>query len=123
MSIILRILNAVFCALMVLFIVVQFNDPDGPLWATYYAVSAIWAGFVALRLNSILGGTAFKLLCASVLAALVLVIYYWPRTPGFWHQEIWWETETAREGMGIMIATLVLLVALFTVWRARNSKA
>jgi len=40
------------------------------------------------------------------------VAWFWPQTPGFWHQEVWWVTEEAREGMGMMIA----FIALLTVW-------
>lgn len=115
-----RILNAILCLMMILFIVVQFNDPDGPFWALIYAVPAIWAGLVAFRLSAITSGRAFSALGAFVLAGFVMTAIYWPRTPGFWKQDVWWETETAREGMGIMIATFVLLVAMFTIWRARK---
>ena len=115
-----RILNATLCVMMILFIVVQFNDPDGAIWAIIYAIPAIWAGLATFKLKSISTNITFKALIVSVLAGFVMVVVYWPRTPGFWKQEVWWETETAREGMGIMIATLVLVVAAFTVWRARK---
>jgi len=36
------------------------------------------------------------------------MIYYWPKSEKWWTQEIWWEVETAREGMGLMITVLVL---------------
>ncbi len=115
-----RILNAVLCLMMILFIVVQFNDPDGPFWAVIYVVPALWAGLIAIKSAHIVGRIAFSILSACVVGGLVMTVFYWPRTPGFWKQEVWWETETAREGMGIMIATMVLLVAMFTVWRARQ---
>lgn len=118
-----RILNAILCLMMILFIVVQFNDPDGPIWALIYAVPAIWAGLVAINTKTIFGQPAFSALGVCVLAGFIMTAIFWPRTPGFWKQEVWWETETAREGMGIMIATLVLVVAMFAVWRARNSAA
>jgi hypothetical protein len=46
------------------------------------------------------------------------VVFYWPQVPGFWHKEVWWNEETAREGMGVMAALVVLLVARFTASRA-----
>ena len=106
--------------MMLLFIIVQFNDPDGPLWALIYGVPAIWAGLAAFRMRIVLGNPAFAILGVCVLAAFAMTVVYWPRTPGFWQQEIWWETETAREGMGIMIGTIVLLVAATTIWKARR---
>ncbi len=115
-----RILNAILCVMMLLFIFVQFNDPDGPKWALYYSVPAIWAGLAALWLKKLGGQIVVPLLGASLLAAFALVVVYFPRTPGFWKQDVWWETETAREGMGIMIATIVLLIAAVTILRSRK---
>ena len=55
-----------------------------------------------------------------MLASLAGVAYYWPTTPGFWRQDVWWETETAREGMGIMIVAIVMIVVFYTAWSARR---
>ncbi|MGR3609855.1 MAG: hypothetical protein ACU0BN_13505 [Sulfitobacter sp.] len=38
------------------------------------------------------------------------IFWYWPQTPGFWRQEVYWVTEEAREGMGMMIAFAALLI-------------
>jgi hypothetical protein len=54
-----------------------------------------------------------------MIAAVAGCYYYWPQAPEFWRREVWWETETAREGMGVMIATVVLAVAFLTAIRAR----
>ena len=54
----------------------------------------------------------------------MLTILYWPPVAGFWHEQVWRMgrtdvqaaqiAEQAREGMGLMIATAVLLaVALW----------
>ena len=118
-----KVLNIILCALMLLFIAVQFNDPDGPLWTIYYAVPAIWAGLAAFQLKKLGSPIVVPLLGVSILAAITLVAVYWPRTPGFWKQDVWWETETAREGMGIMVATIVLLVAAWTILRSRKIQA
>lgn len=115
-----KYLNILLCAMMILFIVVQFNDPDGVLWALIYLVPAVWAGLAAFRLNHIFGNRSMAFLGLSVVVALVLTVYYWPSTPGFWRQEVWWETETAREGMGMMIATFVILVAAGTILAAKR---
>jgi hypothetical protein len=34
---------------MLLFVAVQYNDPDGPLWMVIYGVPAIWAGLAWMR--------------------------------------------------------------------------
>jgi hypothetical protein len=34
---------------MLLFVAVQYNDPDGPLWMVLYGVPAIWAGLAWMR--------------------------------------------------------------------------
>jgi hypothetical protein len=34
--------------------------------------------------------------------------------PGFWRKDVWWVEETAREGMGVMIAFAVLIAVLAT---------
>ena len=116
-----KYVNMILCALMLLFIVVQYNDPDGPLWMLIYAVPTIWAALAAFRLNSILGDRAFVLMGLSIAAMLLLTLYYWPHTEGFWRKDIWWIKETAREGMGMMIASLVTLVAGYTIWSARKN--
>jgi len=40
------------------------------------------------------------------------MIYYWPKSENWWSQEIWWEVESVREGMGLMI-TVVVLALIF----------
>lgn len=115
-----KYVNILFCLMMILFIGVQYNDPDGPLWALIYAVPAIWAGLAAFRLRRVQNRGAYQLLGLSIAIMFMLTVYYWPTTPNFWVKEIYWETETAREGMGMMIASFVLLVAAATILAARS---
>ena len=106
--------------LMILAAVVQYNDPDGALWMVYYGVPAIWCGLAALRPEIFARGLARALLAASLVAAIALTIWYWPPVGGFWHEQVWAMgkadpqaaqiAEQAREGMGMMIATAVLIV-------------
>ena len=42
-----RYVFGVVALTMLLFTVVQYNDPDGPLWMVYYGVPAVWAGITA----------------------------------------------------------------------------
>ena len=105
-----RYLNAVLCLLMLAFAGVQYNDPDGPLWALVYAVPACWAGFAAARPRRLAAPLPRRLLLGCLALSLLGVLYFWPDTPRWWASEVWYETETAREGMGMMVVALVLLV-------------
>lgn len=109
-----RIASGIFCIIMVLFTIVQFNDPDALLWGMIYGVIAIWCGLAAFRTELTSGGWGRRLLVFSLAFAAFAVIWYFPMTPGFWHTEVWWDTETAREGMGMMIAFVALTVAWLT---------
>jgi hypothetical protein len=100
--------------LMIAFAAVQYNDPDVLVWATIYLIPAAWALLAAFRPRLVRARAGKSLLWASTLAGLVGVIYYWPTMPGFWHKEVWRVEETAREGMGMMIAFAVLLAVLFS---------
>ena len=119
-------------ALMALAAAVQYNDPDGLLWMLYYGVPGLWAGIAAARPGMLARPTSRVLLLVSVAAALVLTVLYWPPVSGWWRQDVWSmgmsdpnaaaTAEQAREGMGIMIATAVLLAVLAASssgWRRR----
>jgi hypothetical protein len=123
-----RYVFLVLAVLMLLAVAVQYNDPDGPLWMMYYGVPAIWCALAAFRPNELAAGPARLLLAASVVAAVVLMVLYWPTAPGFWHETVWRMGKTdaqaaqiaeqAREGMGLMIATAALLaVAIWSLLR------
>jgi len=103
--------------LMVAFLAVQYNDPDGPLWAVIYMIPAAWAFLAAFRMPLVRTRAGKPLLWASAVAGLAGVIYYWPTVPEFWRKDVWWVEETAREGMGMMVAFVVLLVVLFSAHR------
>lgn len=115
-----RYLNILLGITMLGFTAVQYNDPDALLWVFYYMVPAIWAFLAAFRLDIARSTLGSRLLLASVAVWLGLVIFYWPQMPNFWRRDVFMAEETAREGMGLMIAWGVLLVALFTA-RARKA--
>ena len=112
-----KYLNIALCLLMVFFAGVQYNDPDGLFWMAIYAVPALAAGLVGFYPQGVRKPAFVGLYGIATLAAIGATIYFWPETPGFWRQEVWWHTETAREGMGMMIVALVLLVASIAAWR------
>lgn len=106
---------------MVAFAAVQYNDPDTLLWATIYLVPAAWAFAAAFRPARVASLAGERLLWASVAVAAGLTVFYWPAMPGFWRKDVWWVEETAREGMGMMIAFAVLLLVLaVTLLRKRS---
>ena len=113
-----RYLNLVVCLLMLLFIGVQYNDPDGPMWMLFYGVPAVWAGMAFFRSSVLRKPLSTVLLICSILLSIAGVIYFWPTTPGWWASDVWYETEAAREGMGMMIVTGMLLVTWGTTRKA-----
>lgn len=112
-STLLRVISLLLCLLMLLFIAVQYNDPDGLMWMAIYLVPTAWALIAASNPGLLSQGILRVLLLLTIVASLALTYYYWPKTSGWWTQEVWWEVETAREGMGMMIVTVVLVFALF----------
>lgn len=107
-------------ALMLLFAGVQYNDPDGLFWGIIYLIPAVFAGLAAVRPALLGRGLGRAVLLTAIAAAAGAMVYYWPATDQFWRIDVWWHTETAREGMGLMVALLVLLVA-FAGSRARSA--
>jgi hypothetical protein len=110
-----RILYIALCLIFVAFTAVQYNDPDFYFWMPVYLTPAAWAGVAAWRPAGVKGGAARPALWACLLAAVAGTAWFWPTDDGFWRQDVWWDSETAREGMGMMIVTVgLLLVALGT---------
>ncbi|MEM7522839.1 MAG: transmembrane 220 family protein [Pseudomonadota bacterium] len=115
-----RILNGVLACVLILFAVVQYNDPDGVFWAVVYGVGVIWCAVAAFRAGVFTTPVYFAYL-ACFAAGVAGVVWFWPRTPNFWLQDVWWETETAREGMGMMILFLCLVAAGIVARKARRA--
>lgn len=109
-----RILNGALCVLLILFAVVQYNDPDALFWASVYGIAALWAGVAAVEPGVLRAREARLLLAASMAAAVYGVVHYWPETSHWWLREVWWETETAREGMGMMIVLAAMVLVAVT---------
>lgn len=116
-----RILNGVLALILILFAAVQFNDPDGPLWMLIYGFPAFWTALAAIRPTALALKPLSMLLSLTVAVALLGVVYYWPDVPGWWRTDVWWETETAREGMGMMIAAASLFAPITASVRAARA--
>ena len=117
-----RVFNGLMALLLLLFAVVQYNDPDFFIWMPIYLVPAIWAGIAAIRPASFRNAVATGGLHLCLLAAVAGTIYAWPTDEGWWQREVWWESELAREGMGLMIVTVSLLVVAVSSWWLRRQK-
>lgn len=108
---------------MLLFMAVQYNDPDGLMWVAIYSVPAAWCAVAAWRVQWLSRADVYTALLCSMAAALALMIHFWPTTDRFWVKSVWWETETAREGMGIMIAMVMLSLVWLLALRKRAGQA
>ncbi len=113
-----RTLNGFLCVMLVLFASVQYNDPDFALWILIYAIPAAWAGAAAFRPAALCRTLPTLGLGLCLLVSIAGTVYMWPSEPGWWQQDVWWENELAREGMGLMIVTIVLAIVALTRWRA-----
>jgi Transmembrane family 220, helix len=109
-----RYVHMILCLTMLGFTAVQYNDPDALLWIVYYIVPAGWAYLAAFRPQILGAPRTRQWLWTCTLAWLGLVIFYWPTMANFWRSEVFMAEETAREGMGLMIAWGVILCALFS---------
>ncbi|MEM7058204.1 MAG: transmembrane 220 family protein [Pseudomonadota bacterium] len=107
-----RTICGLFCVMMILFAYWQYNDPDFSFWGPVYGIAALWTGFAALSPGTIRWGAGRVMLWICLAAAAYGVFHFYPTTENWWMQDVWWETETAREGMGMMIVLLALLAAL-----------
>ena len=111
-----RYLHMLLCLTMIGFTAVQYNDPDALLWIVYYSVPAGWTWFAAFRPDAVRSAKGTRLISACVAVWLGLVIFYWPEMPNFWRPEVFNVEETAREGMGLMIAWACLVLVALTAW-------
>jgi Transmembrane family 220, helix len=112
-----RAVNGLFCGVLGLFAIAQYNDPDALVWFLIYAIPAAWAGVVAFRPDLLPGNrAAIGAFVACLAAAVAGTVYMWPSLPANWIH-----IEEEREGLGLIIATAGLLVAGWTWWRRNRS--
>jgi hypothetical protein len=112
-----RAVNGLFCVVLGLFAIAQYNDPDALVWFLIYAIPAAWAGVVAFRPDLLPGNrAAIGAFVACLAAAVAGTVYMWPSLPANWIH-----IEEEREGLGLIIATAGLLVAGWTWWRRNRS--
>ena len=114
-----RIVAAVFCVLMILFAAVQYNDPDVIFWGSIYGLAAVFCGIAAFAPGLLGGRGAQMVLAATLVLAVAGVWWFWPDVPGWWRKAVWMEAETAREGMGMMIAAAAFAIAMLVSLQRR----
>jgi Transmembrane family 220, helix len=113
---VMRYLNGFLCVLLALFTIVQYNDPDAILWILIYGLPTVWAGFAAYRPRAFAHNQLFlSLLGLNILAVGAGAIYMWPS-----EVSTWWDQEEVREGLGLIITTVALLLMAFTLWRTQR---
>jgi hypothetical protein len=119
-----RAANGVACVILGLFALVQYNDPDALYWFAIYAIAALWCGLAAFRPQVLGGHNALAPLFAVCLIAYALgTVYYWPRGEAWWSGQMIWDSETVREGLGMLIATIGLVLAAPVLWRTMRLAA
>lgn len=106
-----RALNLLLALCMLAFMAMQFNDPDGLLWSVYYAVPAACAGLAAWRWSGLRTRQGAVALGLGVIGWALLMFAYWPPMARFWDPAVFMAEESAREGMGLMLAWLAMATA------------
>ena len=113
-----RYVNGFLCVLLAGFTIVQYNDPDAILWILIYGIPTIWAGFAAYRPGAFARHQLFLgVFALNILAVGAGAIYMWPS-----EVSTWWDKEEVREGLGLIITTVALLLVAFTLWRTRHRR-
>ena len=102
-----RILHGLLLLTMLLFTLLQLNDPDGLLWTAIYTIPTLTMLVAVLRPQWFRTTAGRFVRWVSVGSMAAAVAYFLPKTSGFWSSDVWWETEAVREGMGVIIAFLV----------------
>lgn len=119
-----RIVSGILGCFLVLFVVAQWNDPDGPLWMAIYGAGAVWCLLAAARPGVFASAAISGLFAICLAAAIGGMIWYWPDVSNWWDIDVWWPEitgETSREGMGMMVLVVCLLAAGSVVMKARRA--
>jgi hypothetical protein len=112
-----RYVNGFLCVLLVLFALVQYNDPDFLLWFVIYGVAGAFCGIAAFRpgLYRTSGAVRGAFWACFALAAIGTV-FYWPVV---WAD--WINVEETREGVGMWIVMAGMILAAIGLRSAGES--
>lgn len=112
-----RVISGLFCLILILFALVQYNDPDFLFWFVIYALAAAWCGLATVNpglLNS--NGPLRALFALCLIGAVVGTFYFWPGEFAWWQGGVIWDNELVREGLGMAIVTIGLVITGLTWW-------
>ena len=119
-----RTSSGIFSLILVLFALVQYNDPDFLLWFTIYAIAAVWCGMAAFKPRLVADNRVLRILFGiSFVIAVFGTLYLWPYGADWWTKEVIWDNELVREGLGMAIATVGLVLAGLVCWQPRRAVA
>ena len=106
--------------MLIAFAAVQYNDDDALFWAASYAAGAAWTALAALSPTMLRKTPLRAALGASVALAAVGVVAFWPNAERWWSIDVWWPElsgESSREGMGMMILALSIILSAAVAMR------
>ena len=106
-----KYLNLLLSILMFLFVFVQYNDPDFYYWGIIYFIPAFSSGLVFLNPKIINKLSSQLLFIILFIGIIFLTGFYWPKDSLWWEVDVWWNTESVREGMGMMISSIVMIIS------------
>jgi hypothetical protein len=116
-----RVISGLFCLILILFALVQYNDPDFLYWFAIYALAAAWCGMAALRPGLLTTqGPLRGLFVLCLIGAAVGTVYYWPSGEAWWTKDVIWDNELVREGLGMAIVAVGLVLAGLTWWHVER---
>lgn len=102
-----RYVNGIFCVLLVLFALVQYNDPDFVLWFVIYGIAGAFCGLAAFRPGLWRTSGALRGVFWTCFALAVIgTVLYWPVV---WAD--WIHVEETREGVGMWVVMAGMIVA------------
>jgi hypothetical protein len=117
-----RVINALFSLVLILFALVQYNDPDFLFWFSIYALAAAWCAMAAFKPGLLAtSGPLRGLFIVCLLAAGCGTGYFWPIGEAWWAKDVIWDNELVREGLGMAIVMIGLLLAALAWWRSGRS--
>jgi len=113
-----RIISGVFSLVLILFALVQYNDPDFLAWFIIYTLAAAWCGLAAFSPGLMTHHSALRAFFAlCMIGAVVGTFYFWPSGTEWWSKDVIWDNELVREGLGMAVVTVGLIFAGLAWWR------